>query len=700
ANGTLVDGVRIDGPTVVTAGATVVIGDYEIQLKGAAGARPGAPGKPRPAPKPVAHGPGEDREVRPTQHRAPVKAARSTKMVPAVSGPRPPRRAAPPASPREPGGGPCLRGLTGPWLNKRFPVTGSLIVGRVPGVDVQVEDDSVSRPHAELELRGGRVVVRDLGSANGTTVNGAPISEDTELASGDVLQFGVIEMAFEAGEVEVLKAPVRRKGRAVPTSDESDEEGGEGPGGGGWAALDPKKKRLIMIGGGVAALLLVAVFVKGMTGGDEPGPGPGGPGRPPIRPPVADLDPQALIAEHLAQCRSYAAADMGNPDWVRAESACNKVLDEDPIHPEANQLIKKIRVEKECNDYFTRGDKALSRLREEEALELFGKIGKDCSYYFKAKPKVKEAIAGVMKRTGEDCKRYLNGNQPVAALPRCELHLKFLCQSMTADQLYPPPGFKIVTYAGRLKKGDWRPKDPMYLRFLTARDKVDSQAPMWKCPPMEIFKVEQAPPGPRDEFAKAMAKRFSEKALVDAMLFYFDGRAGEAQTALLSLKEKAEKASVHALADDLRKQITSADQLYKEGQANLQAEDPERAAEPFREVLSIDEKLMGDQFDATQSFFRRNILQDMASKSYDKGKPFADRQDYRKACRVWKLGFSFYKGNAELLRALGNVCSNRAVQEMESAAACEDLTKVADYAVDGDGIKEKIEAKKTEWQCP
>jgi DNA-binding CsgD family transcriptional regulator len=63
-------------------------------------------------------------------------------------------------------------------------------VGRGSGIDVALDDPSVSRLHAELVRRGPHVYVADLGlSANGTRVNGRPIGRRI-LEDGDVLSFG------------------------------------------------------------------------------------------------------------------------------------------------------------------------------------------------------------------------------------------------------------------------------------------------------------------------------------------------------------------------------------------------------------------------------------------------------------------------------------------------------------------------------
>ncbi len=63
-------------------------------------------------------------------------------------------------------------------------------VGRSEGVDILLEDPSVSRLHAELVRRGTHVYVSDLGlSTNGTRVNGRPVGRRV-LLDGDVIAFG------------------------------------------------------------------------------------------------------------------------------------------------------------------------------------------------------------------------------------------------------------------------------------------------------------------------------------------------------------------------------------------------------------------------------------------------------------------------------------------------------------------------------
>ncbi len=65
----------------------------------------------------------------------------------------------------------------------------TVMIGRGTSSAVQLHDTEVSREHAELRRHGDVFVIRDLGSSNGTYVNGKPIKEQ-ELASGDQLQLG------------------------------------------------------------------------------------------------------------------------------------------------------------------------------------------------------------------------------------------------------------------------------------------------------------------------------------------------------------------------------------------------------------------------------------------------------------------------------------------------------------------------------
>ncbi|MFJ8942137.1 FHA domain-containing protein [Streptomyces sp. NPDC102395] len=70
----------------------------------------------------------------------------------------------------------------------------ALRIGRDPGNGLRLHHDSVSRAHAELRRQGGIWVLRDLGSTNGTTVNGRRVIGAAVVREGDMVAFG--RMAF------------------------------------------------------------------------------------------------------------------------------------------------------------------------------------------------------------------------------------------------------------------------------------------------------------------------------------------------------------------------------------------------------------------------------------------------------------------------------------------------------------------------
>jgi adenylate cyclase len=82
----------------------------------------------------------------------------------------------------------------------------TLVVGRAATSDAPVFDPTVSRKHAELSVEDGGVTVRDLGSSNGTFVNGTRIAESVA-QHGDVVTFGKVAFkVIEAAQPNAKKA--------------------------------------------------------------------------------------------------------------------------------------------------------------------------------------------------------------------------------------------------------------------------------------------------------------------------------------------------------------------------------------------------------------------------------------------------------------------------------------------------------------
>lgn len=73
-----------------------------------------------------------------------------------------------------------------------------LSVGRAPGSVLRLNDGTVSRSHAQLRNSGGGWHLRDLGSANGTWVNGRRITGSVPVRPGDQVRFGQVAFRLTA----------------------------------------------------------------------------------------------------------------------------------------------------------------------------------------------------------------------------------------------------------------------------------------------------------------------------------------------------------------------------------------------------------------------------------------------------------------------------------------------------------------------
>lgn len=82
----------------------------------------------------------------------------------------------------------------GPLLVSAVIAPPGLLVGRGPHCDLRLDDSTVSWDHLEISCRGRSVIAEDLGSSNGTMINGRPMERGCRVRSGDVLQLGSVRL--------------------------------------------------------------------------------------------------------------------------------------------------------------------------------------------------------------------------------------------------------------------------------------------------------------------------------------------------------------------------------------------------------------------------------------------------------------------------------------------------------------------------
>ncbi len=100
-----------------------------------------------------------------------------------------------------------LEVLSGAEAGRVVEVDRPLVLGRVQGVDLVIRDARASRRHAELTPAEGALRLRDLGSANGTLVDGEPVREAL-LHGGEEIRIGAVRIAVLAQEPAVTGAPI------------------------------------------------------------------------------------------------------------------------------------------------------------------------------------------------------------------------------------------------------------------------------------------------------------------------------------------------------------------------------------------------------------------------------------------------------------------------------------------------------------
>ena len=243
-NGVFVNGERVQNQRILSRADVIKIGDEEFRFYAdAAPAAPAAlpPQPARPVQSPVAgmaHGPAATLPVqniptappppaspshlqstgyfetppRPGAPTAPPAPRSTPAPAPAPAAP-PPATATPGTPPARPSAAQLAKFLVrsgsmkGQRLYVRVPIVN---IGRAEYCDIVIPDDSVSSQHAKLTRREGVWILTDLGSTNGTLVDGEKVEGDVPLAPGAFVRFGDVQLVFEptddAADINAPKA--------------------------------------------------------------------------------------------------------------------------------------------------------------------------------------------------------------------------------------------------------------------------------------------------------------------------------------------------------------------------------------------------------------------------------------------------------------------------------------------------------------
>lgn len=97
----------------------------------------------------------------------------------------------------EPAG--CGLVVNGRWLRL---TEGTTVIGRSSAADLRLDAPGVSRRHASITVRGDQVLLEDLGSKNGTFLDGRPVDDPTPVPDGARLVIGQQVLVFRCSDLE------------------------------------------------------------------------------------------------------------------------------------------------------------------------------------------------------------------------------------------------------------------------------------------------------------------------------------------------------------------------------------------------------------------------------------------------------------------------------------------------------------------
>lgn len=152
---------------------------------------------------------------------------------------------------------------SGPTPGVTFPLEGDqLTIGRDSTNGVAINDAEISRKHARLMFQGGKYVLEDLGSTNGTFVNGQRLAGPVVLKPGDVVSLGeqiVLMYDAIAGDAGATVAVSRKAVQPSPPAYSAPQQSYSAPPPAYSAPPAAKKINMMPIFIGVGVLLFLCV---------------------------------------------------------------------------------------------------------------------------------------------------------------------------------------------------------------------------------------------------------------------------------------------------------------------------------------------------------------------------------------------------------------------------------------------------------
>jgi tetratricopeptide (TPR) repeat protein len=245
-------------------------------------------------------------------------------------------------------------------------------MGRGADNDLVFPDIACSRRHCILEKRDGDYVVTDLGSGNGTVVNGSRI-QNVVLNDGDEIEIGSTILQFNMPGL-----PAGPRGGDVQTITSSQPMPTAGQG--GFVAnllADPRRKKLVVYGGGgVLGFLFLMLLIKAVSGPAEP-PGP----TPEEIRRQEQVRAQQEFDEHMKEARRL----VKEKDWKKAQLSIQLALKLDPQNRFALDYRDFIAREVSAQTALQTARNFIEQKAWDEAIAALNQISSESEYYEESK---------------------------------------------------------------------------------------------------------------------------------------------------------------------------------------------------------------------------------------------------------------------------------------------------------------------------
>ncbi|MCD6500099.1 MAG: FHA domain-containing protein [Deltaproteobacteria bacterium] len=604
-----VDGYQIDAPSYVTEDNDIQVGPYWIRLvRRVARPTPAAemelpPPGPMPPPTQMP-APPPPAEVAPTGEQPVAEGYFSAGAAQIAMD-----LAYAPGGPALSQGPVRLVGLSGLTTGKPFILEDGrgYDVGRDSELEVFLDDPTVSRRHARIQVTEGGITILDLRSSNGTYIDGEKTKRGVALP-GNHIRFG--EVAFRLEEEHPTEAPAAHHKVASP------------------------KKTIAIVGIAVSviALVVIGLAVKHRLDRSKKKQGSGNTAS------MADKQ-----RRHFTALIQEGKQALGNQQWQHAIEAFDAAAEDYPTAAErtrAQALAARARSELAASQTMVAADQTFDSATNLDgwtrARTLYKKIPKRSYYSPMAQQKLEKVALRIAKHYATEGLTYAKG--PLRAKRKA---YGYLCSYFKAIEDIPTSVAGEAQLRVRLKELD---------TYLTKRLKGNKRNPLNRCSaPRFLHRVTAVAVRSGQDLATLLRKKYGEEAIVGAVILYYQGHMDQALLRFSKIRTLRKYKSHRQTISRIQEALALIKGKLAVADAALHGNDVNKADQNLVDAIGQERKILPPPL---RSFTTRDAAKRLAERFYALGNEQFGLTRYRKTYRYWSRGKFFDPGHTSILNGL------------------------------------------------